>query len=84
MIARDERTQNEIAYGNLKAAIDQTYPKGRFVAIHNGQVVADSATLEELLAALTGLGLDPKECLAIQAGTDYPEFAYILLFGGGS
>ena len=84
MIAGPEQTQNEVAYRNLKPSIDRTYPKGRFIAIHNGQVVADNATLDELLAALKALGVNPKKCLAVQAGVDYPEFAFILFSGGNA
>jgi hypothetical protein len=78
MIIENERTPNEIAYHNLKLEIDRTYPKGRFIVIHNQKIVADAATLPELLAALTAQGLNPKECLAVQAGVDYPKFTYIL------
>jgi hypothetical protein len=81
MIIENERTPNEIAYRKLKPEIDRTYPKGRFIAIHNQKIVADAATLPELLATLSAQGLNPKECLAVQAGVDYPKFAYILLSG---
>jgi hypothetical protein len=79
MIIKNERTPNEIAYRKLKPEIDRIYPKGRFIAIHNQKIVADAVTLGELLASLAGQGLNSKECLAVQAGVDYPEFAYILL-----
>jgi len=78
MITEHVRTPNEIAYCNLKPEIDRTYPKSRFIAIHNQRIVADAATLPELLANLAAQGLNPKECLAVQAGVDYPEFVYIL------
>jgi hypothetical protein len=81
MIIENERTPNEIAYRNLKPEIDKTYDKGRFIAIHNQKIVADGATLPELLTTLGTQGLNPKECLAVQAGVDYREFAYILLPG---
>ncbi len=81
MITEHVRTPNEIAYRNLKLEIDRAYPKNRFIAIHNQKIVADAASLPELLATLAAQGLNPKECLAVQAGVDYPEFAYILLSG---
>jgi hypothetical protein len=81
MIPDNKRTENEMAYRRLKTTIDRTYAKGRFIAIHNQQVVADSATLDELLAALSALGLNSKDCLAVQAGVDYPDFAFILVSG---
>ncbi len=79
MITEHERTQNEIDYRSLKPTIDRTYPKGRFIAIHNQQVVGDATTLPELLASLAAQGLNSKECLAVQAGVDYPEFHYFFL-----
>jgi len=79
MISEHHRSPNEMAYCNLKPTIDRTYPKGRFIAIHNQQVIGDAATLDELLAKLAAQGVDSKDCLAVQAGVDYPEFAYILL-----
>jgi hypothetical protein len=78
MILTNQRAINETAYRNLKPMIDSKYPKGRFVAIHGGAVVADARTLDELLAALTSLGKDPKESLAVQAGVDYPDYVEIL------
>ena len=81
MISEHVRTPNEIAYRYFKPEIDRTYPKDRFIGIHNQKIVADAATLPELLANLAAKGLNPKECLAVQAGVDYPEFAYILLSG---
>src|SRR5437660_12854494 len=35
MISEHHRSPNEMAYCNLKPTIDRTYPKGRFIAIHN-------------------------------------------------
>jgi hypothetical protein len=84
MIAENKRTENEIAYRRLKPTIDRTYAKGRFIAIHNQQVVADAATLDELLATLASLGLNSKDCLAVQAGVDYPDFAFILPSGAST
>jgi hypothetical protein len=81
MTPEERHQENEAAYRRLKPTIDQSYPPGRFVAIDGGQIVADAATLDELLAALTALGKDPKEGLAVQAGVEYPEFAWILLPG---
>ncbi len=79
MISEHKRTPNEIAYRSLKPEIDRTYDKGRFIAIHNKKVVANAATLEELLTTLAAQGFNPKECLAVQAGADYPKFVSILL-----
>ena len=73
-----QQLANETAYRNLKRHIDQTYPKGWFVAVCEGRVAADAATLDELLLALRAAGKDAKECLAVQAGVEYREHAVIL------
>src|SRR5438552_18566476 len=77
VITEHQQTPNEIAYRNLKPTIDRTYPKGQLIAIHNQQIVANAATFPELLANLAAQGLNSKECLAVQAGVDYLDFAYI-------
>ena len=81
MTEAERHQENQAAFRRLKPTIDRNYPHGRFVAIDGGQVVADAATLDELLAALAALGKDPKEGLAVQAGVEYPEFVWILLQG---
>ena len=67
MIYGPEYEQNQTAYRSLKPTIDQTYPKGRFVAIHEGKVVADAADLEGLRQAVLAQGKDPMQALAVQA-----------------
>lgn len=39
-----KREENQAAYRRLKPIIAQTYPQGRFVAIDEGQIVADAAS----------------------------------------
>ena len=78
MDANQERAVNEAAYRRLKPTIDQTYPKGRFVAIHEGQIVGDAATFRELDEALNARGLTSRDIFVIQAGIDYPDYVDIL------
>ena len=78
MTTAPTRQQNQTAYRNLKAMIDQTYHRGRFVAISGGGIVADAATFPALTAALAILGINVQETLIVQAGTDFPETADIL------
>jgi hypothetical protein len=73
--------ENQAAYRRLQPTIDRAYPRGRFLAIHGQRVVADAATLGELLAALAAREINPHEALAVQAGVEYPEFVSILLSG---
>jgi hypothetical protein len=70
--------ENEAAYWRLKPMIDQKYPKGWFVAVADGRVVADAATFEELYAGLKATGWNPREVLAVEAGVEYPRYADII------
>jgi len=79
MTEAQEQKRDEAAYRRLKVSLDQKYPAGHFVAIYDGRVVGDAAVLDDLLAALRRAGLDPRECLAVQAGVDYPEKAVLFL-----
>jgi hypothetical protein len=71
------REKNQAAYRALAAEINQTYAPGRFVAIHQGRIAADAPSFSQLTAAVTGQGKNPRECLVVQAGVDYPETAVI-------
>jgi hypothetical protein len=77
MESAQERTLNQGAYRRLKEQLARTYEWGRFVAISEGRVVADAASLEDIRALLTAQGKDPTRALVVQAGVDYPETAVI-------
>ena len=77
--ADDKVAANRITFRKLKPTIDQTYPKGRFVAIDEGQIVGDAATIPEMYALMQAQGRIPQKVVVVQAGIDYPKFAYILL-----
>jgi hypothetical protein len=81
VVTTSQPSANEMSYRNLKRHIDDTYPKGRFIAICQGQIAAEAESIEELLSALRSRGKDAKECLAVQAGVDHPDYAIILLRG---
>lgn len=72
-----EREVNQTAYRQLKPTIDQTYPPGRFVAIHEGKIAGDARTFRELDDSLTARGLTSRNILVIQAGVKYPDYVYI-------
>jgi hypothetical protein len=72
-----EETLNLAAYERLKSELAAKYPKGHFVGISRGKVVADGAKLDDLIAKLRGLGLDPRQVLAVQAGIEVPRYAII-------
>lgn len=72
-----ERMANHAAYRQMKDGLAQTYGVGRFVAISNGQVIAEAATFLELRDHLLSIGRDPAQVLIVQAGTEYPETAVL-------
>jgi hypothetical protein len=75
-----ERSVNLVAYERMKSELDEKYPKGLFVGIAQGKIVADATKLDDLMAKVRNLGLDPRRVLAIQAGDDTPHYAIILWF----
>lgn len=79
MEANQERDQNQAAFKKLKPEIDRTYPFGRFVAIHQGKVVGNAVTFEELDDDLNARGLTSRNILVIQAGVEYPDFIRLFL-----
>jgi hypothetical protein len=72
-----EETLNLAVYERLKGELAVKYPKGHFVGISRGKIVADGANLDELIAKLRALGLDPRQVLAVQAGVEVPRYAII-------
>ena len=70
--------KNQVAFRKMKATIDESYSKGRFLAIGGGQIVADAASFDELASRVRNLGKNPKEMLIVQAGIEYPETGIIL------
>jgi hypothetical protein len=72
-----EEALNLAGYERVKEELAATYPKGQFVGIAHGKVLADGANLDELIAKLRALGLDPRQVLAVQAGVEVPRHAII-------
>src|SRR4051794_492057 len=70
MIFESQYLWNERAYSRLRTTIDQTYPKGQFVAIHQGNIVADAADADTLRRTLLAQGRNPEEALVVRAGRD--------------
>lgn len=73
------RQQNQTAFRMLKAKIDTTYPRGKFVAFVAGQIAASADSFRELNNALRETGMEPLDALVIQAGVEYPESAHIMV-----
>lgn len=73
-----EHERNEQTYRTLKDEIDRSFPSGHFVAIGDGQVVADAATFDEIDARLDVLSHDRFRYLVVQAGAKKPDYVVIL------
>jgi len=64
-------------YTEHKQMIDRRFPAGRFVAVEEGQIVADAESHRLLVESLQQQGKSPKDLLIVQAGVDYPDAAVI-------
>jgi len=69
--------ENLRTYERLKTHIEESYPKGHFIGINDGRIVADAGSIDDLIVAIEALGHDPKESLAFRAGERYPDYAAI-------
>jgi hypothetical protein len=78
MSEHQERMANHAAYRQMKDNLAQTCGVGRFVAIANGQVIAEADNFAQLRGHLTSQGRDPARALIVQVGVEYPETAVIL------
>jgi hypothetical protein len=74
----EHRAENQAAFRRMKATIDASYPAGQFVAIYQGQIVADAKSFDELQRTIDNLGIDLRQSLVVQARHEYPETAVIL------
>lgn len=72
-----EETLNLVTYERIKGDLAAKYPKGHFVGIAQGKVVADGTNLDELIAKSRARGLDPRRVLAVRAGIEVPQYAII-------
>ena len=59
--------------------IATTYPRGWFVALADGQVVAASADFQQVERELREQGKDPREVLVVEAGVEGPEYVNIFI-----
>jgi hypothetical protein len=69
--------KNVAAWWALQPAVGEKYPKGHFVGLYDGQVVADAATLDDVLATLRAIDDDPRKGLVARVGIDIPQEAVI-------
>src|SRR5438270_470562 len=77
-----EERANQLAYRELRPTINRTYPKGHFVAIDKGEIVADAPSLNELQAILVAQGRTSRDILVAEAGDETPDYGIILMTSG--
>ena len=73
------RDVNQAAFLKLKPSIDQSFPYGRYVAIDDGQIVADAGDIRDLERLLSAREGDSRDVLVVQAGHYYPEYVHIFI-----
>jgi len=78
MTSDQEIAVNQAAYLRLRDEIDRSYPKDRFVGIHDGRVVADAESFEEIDTKLDEMGFTSPAVLVVRAGDETPEYLEIL------
>lgn len=72
MLYEAEHQVNQAAFERLKDQIDTTYAKGRFVALGNGNILADTASIETMLEKLAEMGWEPRKTMVVKIG-HYPH-----------
>ena len=76
-----EQQLNQAAFRDMCDLIKKTYPRGRFLAISGGKIIADAADFKGLNSRLHQLGNHSPEVLVVQAGIEYPDA--VMIFGQG-
>ncbi|MBW3543380.1 MAG: hypothetical protein KY476_24260 [Planctomycetes bacterium] len=71
--------RNQTAFRRLKSEIDRSYPYGHWIAIDDGEIIADAPDFDRLTAALQAVERDSSDVFVAQAGVEYPEYIDILL-----
>lgn len=68
-------------FADIQRELGLRFPKGRFVAVDAGVVVADAETHRQLVETLQSQGKSPKDLLIIEAGVEYPASAVVFSAG---
>ncbi len=78
MMFEEENRVNQAAYKRLRSEIDSNYPKGRFVGLADGSIVADAESYEAIDEKLNELGYEPLKTMVVVAGDDMPEYVDVM------
>ncbi len=55
------------------------YPPEQFIALDDGEIVADAVSFDELTKELGKIGKDRADIFVVQVDVDYPEEVFILV-----
>jgi hypothetical protein len=75
-----DQLKEQLAFDALQDSINESYPRGHFVAVHNGRIIADAHGFDELAAILKATGVDPKKSVVMQAGRRVSNYVFIHSF----
>ena len=78
MTTEDKQELNQAAFRRLQDTINKSYPPGRWVAIDDGEIIADAPTFMELRNHLRNIGKYSRDVLFAEAGVDYSEEIIII------
>jgi hypothetical protein len=71
-----DQLEKQLAQDALQDSINEKYPAGQFVAVHDGRIVADSSRFDELIALLTARNVDPNASMIMRAGDRVTNYVY--------
>lgn len=74
-----DRALNNAAYHKYRQHIDATFPKDWFVAIHEGQIVCDGKSFDDVLQSLRQKGINPRDAMVVQSGE--PNMDHMMILG---
>ena len=81
MLFEEEYRVNQTAYERLRRTMESEYPKGRFIGLYGGEIVADAESYAAIDAKLNQLGFEPLKTMVVIAGDDTPEYVDVLGIG---
>jgi hypothetical protein len=76
LLLADQLSQ-QLQHDALQDSINESYPRGQFVAVHEGRIVANASGFDEIIAALKTQGISPRESVVMQAGRRVSNFVFI-------
>jgi hypothetical protein len=70
--------KNHTAFDEANHELDERYPPGQFIAFHDGEIVGDAASFDELLEVLDAAERELANVLVVQAGAYNADEVFIV------